>query len=136
MVDPARSNRLDPMYIASVFWRDWFPKRGLNDAYIGDRYPLCEDLPEKPFLRVGAKYRLLGGSNKMTWQINHPNADWDEVEAKRFVLNPSSSSLYQKLCVPDIEGACTFPAVVTLDENLDCDGTECNIDRIHLLVSF
>ena len=34
---------MDPMKIrdSSASWRDWWPKRGLDGKYIGDRYPLC-----------------------------------------------------------------------------------------------
>ncbi len=32
----------------------------LHDRYIGDRYPLCVDMPTRSFLRVGARYRYLG----------------------------------------------------------------------------
>ena len=43
-------------------YRDYFPKRVLyDDEYIGDQCPLCIDLPERAYLRKGAKYRLLGG---------------------------------------------------------------------------
>ena len=31
--------------------RDQFPKMNLYQGFIGDNYPLCEDLPEKSFLR-------------------------------------------------------------------------------------
>eukprot|EP00957_Ditylum_brightwellii_P012763 964943-Ditylum_brightwellii.AAC.1 len=54
-------NRQDPMFIDKDY-RDRFPKTDLLGGYIGDRYPLCEDLPDKMFLRKGSKYRLLGSN--------------------------------------------------------------------------
>jgi hypothetical protein len=43
--------------------RDRLPKTDtLVGGYIGDRYPLCVDLPERGFLKIGATYRFLGSS--------------------------------------------------------------------------
>jgi hypothetical protein len=54
-------NFIDPTYL-DAYRRDYFPKLDLYDQYIGDRYPLCVELPQRPFLRVGAKYRFLGAA--------------------------------------------------------------------------
>ena len=54
-------NNIDPMRIVPE-WRDKFPKTNLIGGYIGDRTPLCVDLPSKAFLAKGAKFRFLGGS--------------------------------------------------------------------------
>jgi len=54
-------NSLDPMRI-NPDWRDKFPKTNLIGGYIGDRAPLCVDLPPRAFLKKGATYRFLGGS--------------------------------------------------------------------------
>lgn len=43
-------NRIDPMSVEGER-RDQFPKMNLYQGFIGDNYPLCEDLPEKSFLR-------------------------------------------------------------------------------------
>ena len=45
-------NYRDPMTLDGRT-RDWFPKRDLLDGWIGDRYPLCSDLPAKHFLKTG-----------------------------------------------------------------------------------
>ena len=63
-----RVSKVDPMIISDIRLRDLFPKRGLDDKYVGDRYPLCEDMPEKAFLRRGAKYKLLGSNPQPKWQ--------------------------------------------------------------------
>ena len=34
----------------------------LLQGYIGDRSPICADLPPRAFLTKGAKYRFIGGS--------------------------------------------------------------------------
>ena len=44
-------------------WHDAFPKMDLWRSYVGDSYPLCVDLPPRPFLRRGARYRFLGYSD-------------------------------------------------------------------------
>lgn len=114
--------------------RDLFPKRGLDNSYVGDRYPLCADLPKHSFLRIGAKYRLLGGSSEPKWQYNyHPNDFTSGDALKRIVLRPFSSKLYEKLCNASTDGVCDFASIVTLDTNLPCDGTECNIDVIRVV---
>ena len=103
--------------------RDWWPKRGLNGQYIGDRYPLCVDLPDRPFLRKGAKYRL-------------ENADWIKWKKhhKRVVLDPSTSNLHKKLCKSKLNGGCEYPSIVILDENLECnnfDSLECQVHTVN-----
>ena len=54
-------NRLDPMRVDAE-WRDPWPITDLTGGFIGDRYVLCSDLPDKSFLKAGAKYILNGGS--------------------------------------------------------------------------
>jgi hypothetical protein len=58
--DPPRpiGNFIDPVFL-DAYGRDYFPKMDLHDRYLGDRYPLCVDLPARAFLRVGARYRYL-----------------------------------------------------------------------------
>ena len=50
---------LDPMHIVEA-WRDPCPKSNLHKGFIGDRYPLCQDLPARSFLKKGARYHSLG----------------------------------------------------------------------------
>ena len=60
-----RSNksRMDPMRI-NVDAHDFFPKPSVNGRnWIGDRYPLCRHLPKHHFLKIGATFRLRGGSS-------------------------------------------------------------------------
>ena len=42
--------------------QDFFPKPALGGGWLGDRYPLCVDLPEYHFLKLGAKYRFRGST--------------------------------------------------------------------------
>ncbi len=54
---------MDPMRRIEAQGRDRLPKTDtLVGGYIGDRYPLCVDLPERGFLKIGATYRFLGSS--------------------------------------------------------------------------
>jgi hypothetical protein len=133
-LDWSHKSRLDPMTLAldgPGITRDIFPKRGLDGKYIGDRYPLCIDVPKHPFLRIGAKYRLLGRSSSPKWHNDDPDWDGDDT-IKRIVLNPDTSDLYDKLC--DLaESACNFSSVVTLSTNIVCDGVECDVDTVRVV---
>ncbi|KAL7569362.1 hypothetical protein ACA910_010449 [Epithemia clementina (nom. ined.)] len=121
-------NKIDPMQIR-VGWRDLSPKMGLQGKYIGEGLPLCSDLPEKHFLKAGAKYRLLG---KRAFPELQKQQDWESWEGnpavKRFKADPNGD-LYLKLCNSD--GAkCNYAATVTLSENLKCTNNECNVDTL------
>jgi len=122
-------NRIDPMRINS-WWRDVYPKMDLNDGFIGDAYPLCSDLPDKQFLKQGAKYILLGSSSLPELQTGEP--DWWATEQNivRMALDPTASELYNVLCNADEYGTCHFRPVVVLDSNLNCNGEECNLDNL------
>jgi cullin-associated NEDD8-dissociated protein 1 len=124
-------NRLDPMHIESVR-RDQFPKMDLMKGYIGDTYPLCEDLPERQFLRIGAEYRLLG-SHPLPILHSEPT-DWENLNSlMRFSPSPDSA-LYNLLCNPDGSGDCHFIPRIKLKENLDCFGDECELDSIRVVL--
>lgn len=123
------SNRLDPMYIVQD-WRDRFPKTDLTGGYIGDKYPLCTELPDKMFLRKGAKYRLLGATPLPELIEDNPDYANPEFNVTRFVLDDTSpaGSLHSKL----YNGG-DYAAVVFLDENLPCNGDECVVDTVRVL---
>lgn len=127
----SEKSRMDPLRI-EVDKHDFFPKTSVDGNWIGDRYPLCVDLPEYHFLKIGAMYRFRGDSSLPTKHYNPPHWDSDE-SIKRFVLNPADSELYQKLCNPDENGACHFSTVVKLDSNLECRGKECRIDDVVMI---
>lgn len=124
------SNYVDPMKL-KILLRDSEPKGDLYGGYIGDKYPLCADLPSKSYLRIGAKYRYLGAI-PFPEKFSEP-ADYKELDSNyvRFVL-PSNSSLYRFLCRP-VNRTCNFPSVVTLLENLQCVGVECDVDTARVI---
>lgn len=129
-------NRIDPMMIVGD-WRDVFPKQNLFNGYVGDGYPLCEDLPVHQFLRKGSVYRLLGSSDEVELQLAPPGywSTWTGFNPtlKKVTLN-STSPLYEKLCNSQDGGTtCDFQSKVTLDENLACDGQECDLDIVRLV---
>ena len=103
-------------------WHDVFPKTDLLGGYIGDRnYPLCTDLPKRHALRKGATYRLLGSSNTPEL-LFEPTAsgdnNWgDKPFLERLELS-TVSPLYKVLC-GDVNGQCTYPGKVVLQQNLD-----------------
>lgn len=107
--------------------RDQFPKMGLYGQHVGDGYPLCRDLPKHHYLKKGAKYRLMGYSPQVELGIIDPDRWADSSNQVRFEADPSGQ-LYQALCDPDTNGDCRFPAVVNLEENLQCAGDECNTE--------
>ena len=112
---------VDPMHINREY-RDIYPKADLLGGYIGDRFPLCSDLPQKDHLRKGGKYRLLGAKSIPEMQLDWFRWDGDE-SILRLELE-ESSPLFTKLCAKDNNDSCTFPAKVVLDENLVYDTNE------------
>ena len=122
----ANKSRHDPMRII-VDKHDFFPKLTLG-SWVGERYPLCADAPRQSFLKVGAQYHLRGGSSIPLMQSMSESWDADET-VKRLVLSPTSS-LYNKLCNPDVNGSCQYRNTVLIEENLPCDGVECRIDTL------
>ncbi|CAB9517124.1 Protein of unknown function (DUF1800) [Seminavis robusta] len=104
-------NRMDPMLI-ELRWHDIKPKSDLLGGYIGDRYPLCTDLPERDFLRKGSTFDFVSSSD---------DAD--------LVLD--SGGLFNELCNPAQNGGpCRFAPRVVLDNNLSCHGPECNLASV------
>lgn len=128
-------NQMDPVDVVDPNDHDRFPKHDLHDGFIGDRYPLCEDLPAKLHLRKGAKYRLLGSDPR-------PELVQDDAE---LIANPTAkklnlqqgSTLYSLLCRGSND-SCDFPGLVILEDKIDCSGpqsqfTECNVDTVRVL---
>jgi uncharacterized protein (DUF1501 family) len=138
---PGDSN-MDPMDLQPR-WRDPFPKTDVRGGHIGDGVPVCADLPDKMFLRKGATYVYRG----WTQICNTPGtyaggyagcADTTsrfprgEFGGPFGALTPSDGShLFQALCSADAAGACTFPSVIKLTDNLPChDDIECAVSTI------
>ena len=123
----SEKSRQDPLRI-EVDKHDFFPKTTLEGGWIGDRYPLCVDLPKYHFLKIGAKYQLRGDNSLP--RLHHNPHHWDSDESiKRFVLS-KESPLYEKLCNPDVNGTCQFTNTITLESNLACYDKECRIDTL------
>jgi hypothetical protein len=119
----SNKNGNDPMKIKSA-WRDRFPKTKLDSGYIGDKYPLCADMPPRPFLAKGATFHYLG-------ECSAEGCSYDEGS---HMFNPfqleESSLLYEQLCQVNSGGTCAFPDEVVLDQQLICKGIECNVDYV------
>lgn len=127
-------NSIDPMKIR-IEWRDHYPKMGLKGKYIGDGYPLCQDLPRDSFLQKGAKWKLLGKSRLPQEQelllIKGSLSDGNHTTVKVTKLS-SSSALFKELCRP-IYGICTYPSIVELSDNIKCEGLECDLDNVKVV---
>ena len=127
------ANMVDPLMIQGE-WRDIFPKIDLLGGHIGDGYPLCNDIPDKEFLRKGAKYRMLGSTP--TLELMNLPADWIEFDP---LMNPvildHNSQLYNRLCNPNSFGGddCVFETQTVLEDNLECFGQECQVDTLRLI---
>lgn len=121
-------NFVDPLQIKPT-WRDQFPKQSLDATYLGDRYPLCSDLPTRAFLGVGARFVYLGGQPVPSWQED------DGIAVTSWLtLNAATSALYQALCMPSSAGGkCTYMPEVTLASSLTCDGDECLVDSVRVI---
>jgi len=133
-------NRIDPMAI-DANKRDSFPKMLFEGRYIGHGYPLCADLPERHYLARGAKYRLLGSSTRP--ELQSDPVEWgafNSTASNRFLASKTAKnldSLYAKLCdaenKDDPDSQCRFPPIVTLEENLDCHGIECDVNTVRII---
>ena len=123
-------NPIDPMKIVPE-WRDVFPKTDTTGDYIGDRYPLCEDLPSKPFLRKGAMYRLLVEPTPEL-MMKGPKESYYEDNVVRVTLD-QTSMLRSLLCNVDAKASCRYPTSIILENNLECSGTECDVDVVRVV---
>lgn len=123
-------NRIDPMLLEAS-WRDRFPKADTTGNYIGDFYPLCVELPDKPFLRVGATYRFLGGSSLPELMDDPPEFESDS-STERVILD-STSSLRKELCNQNSSGKCQFSNTVVLQSSKDCTTIECDVETIRVV---
>jgi len=102
----------------------------LNGGFIGDKVPLCTDLPSDHFLKKGATYHLLGSSPQpqfheygREWRLWQSWGDWFDGPPEESILTlDSSSSLKAKLASKD--------PVVILDSSIDCTGVECDVDSL------
>ena len=147
-------NQMDNMEI-NTGARDWWPKRGLNGKFVGDRYPLCVGLDALSLLDSLSNIFYYSyhddcfASCVLLLQVDLPSlsflrkgakyrllghSNWidDNHHNDRVVLSPNSQ-LYQKLCNLSSNNTCQFPSIVILDENLECNvpnSIECNVDTL------
>ena len=123
---------LDPLYI-NPDTRDLFPKSNLHNGFIGDQVVLCQDLPQKAFLRKGATYKILGSDPTPT-MLSSDAALENDSDRPIMELLPSSP-LFAKLCSRNSDGDCTFSSNIILEENLFYDdaaklGIEYKVDTL------
>ncbi len=88
----------------------------------------CADLPSQAFQKKGAMFRLLGKDKESKSQYPHRDVDGNIVV---HVLDPLSE-LSMALCKID-NGECTFPAIVQLEQNVNCLGVECLVDIVQVV---
>ena len=126
------SNFIDPMHVGNPTERDQFPKMDLVGGYLGDTYPLCGDLPEKAFLKKGAKYRIM---TDYFAEMHDWTSSWVGASSKlelacdsplRTKLCGSSASCSNDTCSPS-------SGVIELDENLECMTSECAVDTVQIV---
>ena len=114
-------NRMDPMKIIGS-WRDPFPKMDLHSGFIGDKKPLCVDLPAKQFLHKGASYRLLGSSRRP--DLHEQPSSW-QLSGLKVLLLDNNSALKSTLS--------SLQPIITLDTTIPCTGVECELDNLRLV---
>lgn len=131
------ANYMDPMFIDGEL-RDVFPKLGPAGTYIGDGHAVCEELPPQAFLRKGARWRFLGASQDPDLQQDRAGVLAGET-TMRVELNAASSALFDALCnaadpsSTDLDD-CQWQPDVVLDEHLACDGAECEVDTVKVVM--
>jgi len=121
-------NPFDPMEFPTSEGRDVFPKLQLKingeRSYIGDKVVRCDSLPAKAWLKKGATYHFRENSQSL---MGKKDPDWwaePDDWTPRMVLDPTTSTLYSKLCNFNEEtNQCDFKSTVVLDEDIPCDGT-------------
>ncbi len=122
-------NRVDPMIIQQD-WRDPFPKSNLNGGFIGDYYVRCSDLPDRSFLKKGAKYRLLGGDSSPSL-IKDPSyfSRGGTYNITRAELD-ETSELYQRLY-----NNRNYDLEVVLENDIGCQERhiECIVDTLRVV---
>ena len=96
----------------------------LHGGYIGDRVPLCVDLPDQHFLKEGATYRLLGSS--LTPELHEFSHWWEEDDMPDNVLLLSDSSNLKSVLS-------SKQVVISLDTTISCVGNECDVDTLRLV---
>ena len=99
--------------------RDAFPKLDLHGGYIGDGFPLCADLPDRGWLRQGAKFLYRGPS--LTPEL-------EESFNSFLTLDDSDSDLFRALMCNGRDGGtgrCALQSVVRLAVTLPCHHIEC-----------
>ena len=119
-------NYVDPLFLR-VDYRDRFPKTAVDGGYLGDRYPLCADLPANHFLRQGARYVLTGAASAL-------GAFYDGIAGQnasiaKDVFQPTTGGLFTALCAASAT-ECTFPGEVSLPATVACTGAECQLDTV------
>jgi len=133
---PVRSNLMDQIgdsfvdaLVINTPDRDRFPKPKLDQSgYLGDAYPICDELPRKPWLRAGATFFLIGG-------FSNEGDSLDKGIDPRGRFSPSESSgsaLFAALCARPSAGApCAFPEKVVLPNAITCTGdAECKAEQV------
>ncbi len=102
----------------------------LGGGFIGDKVPLCVNLPQRHFLKKGAQYRLLGPTPQPELhEYGHPWHTWDDwwlgPDDGPFTLN-TSSNLRSAL-------RASLDVIVTLESDVTCTGDECNVDSLNVV---
>ena len=104
-LDRTTASYLDHLKQRSIEHKDWFPKIGLGESYVGDQYPLCSDLPEKHFLRKGATFVALGGNILPQHHLdpNYYYVDREEIQTMTLDFEGAYNSgtpspLFEKIC--------------------------------------
>eukprot|EP00536_Pseudo-nitzschia_multiseries_P010764 jgi/Psemu1/204058/e_gw1.338.42.1 len=119
-------NEIDPLRII-LENKDYFPKLGMDNKYVGDGYPLCKDIPTRHFLKKGATFRFIGSSPNPQL-LNDPD-EWLGSDPIRISLD-ESSILKFKLCNQEEGGRCTPSMKVVLDSDIECFGVECIVQEL------
>ena len=75
-----------------------FPNIEFCRGFIGDKYTLCKDLPDKYVLQNGYVYRLLGSSTVLEMQTSMPHNLGSLYPMYKIMTLDTPSPLYEKLC--------------------------------------
>lgn len=127
-----RPSFVDPMRIFPK-WRDAYPKTNMVGGYVGDGLMDCNDLPDRAFLREGAKYSYLGPSSRPVRSFEQRDTTNTSNYKQQVELSAATSPLFAALCRAEPPGGpCQFRSEVTLASSLPCDSVddECRVDTV------
>eukprot|EP00931_Biecheleriopsis_adriatica_P083516 TRINITY_DN5709_c0_g1_i1.p1 TRINITY_DN5709_c0_g1~~TRINITY_DN5709_c0_g1_i1.p1 ORF type:complete len:1902 (+),score=308.18 TRINITY_DN5709_c0_g1_i1:193-5898(+) len=115
----AKQNIIDPMRMQAK-WHDVYPKPDLENGFLGDGYPLCEDLSAAAFLAKGARYEFVGYQH--------------DLGSSGLLVAENGSAFFNMFCKSSSLEKCAFELSIQLNSTTICQARECQMSSSKLKV--